>query len=265
MTRARAKAAYEEGASAFARGDYRRAAESFEAAHKLLPHHSNLWNAGQAWMKAGEDVRAANMLERFLNEAPADAPDRNKATQAIRDLEKRLGRIEVVANNVTDVKVDGNPMNGTRLWVVPGEHVATGEADGKPIRKPVSVAAGDRVSVTLEVVVEAPPPPPPVSHKPLPPWLFFLGAGATTIAAGVTIASGLDTFDKRDAFQQDRSSQAKLDVAKSSRDRTNMLIVTSAALGVVTGVIFFLTDWSGSSPPSPQTGGRSSAPFPFVF
>ncbi len=264
-----AKAAWDDGETAFNKGDFRRSAESFELAYKLLPHHSALWNAARAWLKAGEDVRAANMLERYLNEAPANAPDRDRATLAIRDVDKRLGRVEIVANNVNDLKVDGQPLNGNRMWVVPGEHVATGEVDGKPIRKVVSVAAGDRVSVTLELVmreetVDHPPPPPP-PQKPIPSWVFYTGVGATVVGGGLVVASGLDALEKGKAFEGNRQSAVRLADARDAQNRTNIVIGVTVGVAVLTGITYFFTDFGGSSEPRRSGARVMRDPLSFTF
>lgn len=257
-----AKAQYDEGERAFKKGDFRRAGELFEAAYRIFPHHSALWAAARAWIRAGEDVRGANLLEQYLNSAPANAPDRDLATQVITDLDKRLGRIEILMTDVADVKIDGEELTAQKLWVVPGEHVVTADAKGKPVRKTVAVAAGDRLSVTME-----PPPPPPafgepppaVTNKPIPPWLVFVGAGVTAVGAGLSIASGLDTLGKRDAFIKE-PTQPALDDAHASQTRTNVLIGTTVGVAVLTGVAAFFVDWSGKSKvaPAPTVGFASS-------
>ena len=53
-----AKAAFQEGSRAYGAGDYRHAAESFEAAYKLNPHPSALWNAARARQRAGDIAKA---------------------------------------------------------------------------------------------------------------------------------------------------------------------------------------------------------------
>lgn len=264
-----AKAQYDEGERAFKKGDFRRAAELFENAYRILPHHSPLWNAARSWIRAGEDVRGANLLERYLKEAPPNAPDRDRATEAITDLDKRLGRIEVLTNDVTDVKIDGEALDGDKLWVVPGEHVATADAHGKPVRKTVSVAAGDRVSVTLE---PPPPPetmlPPPPPPKPLPRWVVFAGAGVSVVGGGLVALSGIDTLNKKDdvdkyisspTFNKDDESQRaiaqnRIDDAASAQTRTNVAIGVTVGVAVLTAVAaVFFVDWD-KKPTTPTTG-----------
>jgi len=269
-----AKAQYEEGERAFKKGDFRRSAELFENAYRIVPHHSALWGAARAWIRAGEDVRGANLLERYLREAPPNAPDRDRATEVITDLDKRLGRIEVLLNDVTDVRIDGEVLDGDKLWVVPGEHVASADAHGKPVRKTVSVAAGDRVSVTLEL----PPPvvtPPMVENRtprPLPPWLIIVGGGLTVAGAGVLTYSGIDTINKKNDFQEYVSglgsgapgftrdaAQSKLDEANQAQDRTNILIGVTVGVAVVTTVAaLFFTDWGQKAVPKTAALGPGS-------
>jgi hypothetical protein len=253
-----AKAQYDEAEHAFKNGDFRRAAELFETAYKVYPHHSSLWSAAQAWMRADEDVRAANLLERYLREAPANAPDRDRATSAIGELDRKLGRIEIQSNDVTDVKVDGERVDAERLWVVPGEHVATADSHGRPVRKVVSVAAGDRVAVTMEL--QAPTSiggeqPTARALKPLPPWVVFVGAGASLAGGGIIAWSGLDTLDKRDAFLK-APTQRTLDDAHSSQTRTNVAVGVTAGVAALTALAAaFFVDWSGS----PKTAASASA------
>jgi hypothetical protein len=250
---------FADGQKAFTAGDYAHAGDEFEAAYRDKPHHAPLWNAARSWQRAGEDVRAANLYARYLREAPADAPDRDQATAALRALTSRMGRIEAHAAGVEKLRLDGKPVEAPVVYVAAGEHVAEADDKGRPVRKVVRVTAGELVSVTLapearrDPVVVGPPPPPVVApppaqaRKPLSPIVPIVG-GALTVAAGAfAIVSGLDTTSKRDAFLDDRT-QPRLDDAFSSQTRTNVLIGTTAGLGVITGVIaLFFTDWSGGS------------------
>jgi hypothetical protein len=255
---------FADGQKAFAAGDYPHAGDEFEAAYRDKPHFAPLWNAARSWQRAGEDVRAANLYARYLREAPPDAPDRDQATSALRALTGRMGRIEPHAAGVERLRLDGKSVDAPVVYVAPGEHVAEADDAGKPVRKVVSVRAGEQVSVTLAPEPKAAPlvgPPrstgeiePAASKKPLSPAVVVIGAALTAVAGGLTVASGLDTIAKRDAFPGE-PTQDRLDAAFASQTRTNVLIGTTVGLGVVTAVLAaFFTDWSG-----PGTAPRETA------
>lgn len=241
-----------DGQKAFTAGDYAHAGDEFEAAYKDQPHHAPLWNAARSWQRAGDDVRAANLYARYLREAPPDAPDRDQATVALRLLTSRMGRIEPHAAGVEKLRLDGKVVAAPVIYVAAGEHVAEADDKGRPVRKVVRVAAGELVSVTLApepkaAPVVGPPPPPVIARKPLSPIVPIIGGVLMAAAGGLAIASGLDTRSKRDDFLDDRT-QLRLDDAFSSQTRTNVLIGTTAGLGLISGVIaVFFTDWSSSS------------------
>ncbi len=256
---------FTDGQKAFAAGDYPHAADEFEAAYRDKPHHAPLWNAARSWQRAGDEIRAANLYARYLREAPADAPDRDQANAALRALTVRLGRIEPHAAGVEKLRLDGKNVDAPVVYVAPGEHVADGDDKGSRVRKVVTVRAGEQVSVTITPDVKpspalgpavSPPLGPPASQKPLAPFVPVVGGVLTLVASGLTIASGFDTVSKRDAFLDDKT-QGRLDDAFSSQTRTNVLLGTSIALGVVTGVIaLFFTEWSGSAIPPREASLR---------
>lgn len=271
-----AQTSFQEAQKAFRAGDYRHAAEKFDEAYKRAPHHAPLWNAGRAWHRAGELPRAANIYAKYLREAPPNAPDRNHATAALKEVQAKLGRIDVHATGVGEVKVDGEPFEGEGVYVVPGAHVVEGLTTSEPrepVRFPQSVAAGQTVSVAL--VPPAPPPPQPATPTPvavvvpvsalptgsgatttmttpsssssgISPWFFVAGTVLTLAAGGVTVWSGLDVSSKKDAYLAGEQTQAKYDAGKSAELRTNVLIGVTGGLALLTGVTgLFLVDWKG--------------------
>jgi hypothetical protein len=255
---------FAEGTRAFKAGDYRRAGESFEAAYATKPHHAPLWNGARSWHRAGELVHAANLYEQYLREAPPDAPDRDNATAALREVSQRTGRVELhAASGVRRPRIDGKEVVEPVLHVAPGEHVAEGDSDAGPLRKTFDVGAGARVSVTLTpapaAVSEVPPrPPPPAAPEPssgLPPVVVLAGGVLTVAGGALTAWSGLDTVSQRDAFLGD-PTQSRLDDAFSSQTRTNVLLGTTIGVAAITGVIaIFFTDWRGPQP-TPRVGAR---------
>jgi hypothetical protein len=250
-TEKRAAAAFAEGQAAFDKRDYRRAGEAFEAAYALKRHYSPLWNAAQSWQRAGDDLRAANLLDQFLREAPPDAPDREAATAALVDVGRRVGRLQLQLVGVTSPRIDGTPADRATTYVAAGDHVVTAVAGASPIRKQVSVRGGEIVSVTLSAQDDHPalsvPRDETSSVHGLPAWSLGI-AGAVVVAGGVlTTLSGLDTVDKRDAFLADKTSQSRLDDVKDSQTRTNVLLGSTIGVTLLSvAVAVFLVDWKGA-------------------
>jgi hypothetical protein len=250
---------FADGSAAFEAGDYRRAAGLFEQAYATKPHHSALWNAAKSWQRAGEDLTAVNLLLQYLKEAPTDAPNRPEANQALAQIEKRVGRLQVQIVSVTSPKLDGNDVKEGLSYVAPGEHIFTADDNGNPIRKVVPVPAGEIVAVTL-----APPPPPPKPQvivvqkekpKPLSPW-FVVGGGVLTAGAGAaTVFFGLMTVKNRDTFLTNKTSQSALDAGYDAQLKTNIALGATIGLGVITtAVAIFLTNWSGT--PKAETAAQ---------
>ena len=247
----RAAKAFREGQKAYAAGDYRRAAQSFEEAYVAKPHHDAMWNAARSWQRAGEPARAANDYAHYLDIAPAKAMDRDSATTALNELTTRLGRVEVQKAGATSVRFDGNAIEAMVVYVAPGEHVAEADSSGGPVRKVFSVEAGGSVSVTLtpppkpEPIVKPddPPPKPEPPPKPLKPWVVYVGSGLTLAAAGVATWQGLDTVSRKDDFNK-APTQGRLDDARGAELRTNLAIGGAVGFALITGALaVFLVDW----------------------
>jgi tetratricopeptide (TPR) repeat protein len=246
------------GKAAFEAGDYLRAGRLFLDAYRHTPHHDALWNAARAYELAGEKARAANLYSQYLAIAPPDARDRDRATAARKDLGASLGRLDI-HGHVTDIKVDDVPVEGTSVYVEPGQHLVRGRTAGGYVERVESVQAGAVASVVLEGAPPAPAPPstptpaavpPPVvpaepSRKPLSPYFFYGSLGLTALAGGLTIASGVDTLETKAAFQNSGStSLTDYNDGEYKEGRTNVLFWTTAGLAVVTtAVALFLVDW----------------------
>jgi hypothetical protein len=244
-----AHVAYEEGKSAFEAHDYARAARLFLEAYAHAPHHDSLWNAGRSYELAGEAVRAANLYARYLDEAPPGARDRDRATASRKELATRLGRVEIHARGVEDSRIDGEPVQGGSAYVEPGQHVVTGRANGREVRRPFTVGPGEVASVVLEPAPElAAQAPAPAGAAPrgiriFPPAVAYGGAALTLVASAATIASGVDTLNAKQRYESSASTEL-LDSGRSKETRTNVLFWTTVGLGVLTGVAaIWLVDW----------------------
>src|SRR5690606_30280718 len=156
------------------------------------------------------------------------------------------------------------------VYVAPGEHLAEADAPTGVVRKVIRVAPGELVSVTL--TPDEPPgtdaPPPRGGESPtasadddarrLSPAFAIAGGALSLVGAGVTVAAGLDTVAKRDAFLEDRT-QSRLDDAFASQTRTNVLLAVTLSAAVVTGIVaVFFTDWSGRHPGASARARRLS-------
>jgi hypothetical protein len=232
-----------EGQRAFERGDFLHAAQAFEAAYRASPNADVLWNAARAYDRAGEAARSANLYARYLREAPPSAPDRDSATQSLKILAAKLGRVDVVAPGMADITIDGEPLQGSRIYVTPGAHVVSGGPSDAKIVKTATVAAGEAVSVALvsehrekeipNVVVLPPAPPSPPILSTWEIVTVVTGAASTAVLGGVLIWSGVDTLQARSAFNSGATPQA-LEDGRAKETRTNALIGGTAGLGALT-------------------------------
>jgi hypothetical protein len=258
---------FNQGSEAFRRGDYPTAGEEFDRAYALAPHPDALWNAAQAWERSQELVRAANRYAEYLELAPASAPDRDRATAALARLAPRLGRIEVhlgadaTAGSAAPVaSIDGEPARPGSNFVYPGAHEVTFRSGTTSRRQPVFVQAGMVESVALLEDVARPRSsaplapsamfPAPVgvggedraSSSGVPRWVVFAGGGATAIALGVTVWSGIDTLSAKSTFLTDPTQQTLQD-GRDRQLRTNVLIAVTAGLGAATLASAFFVRW----------------------
>jgi hypothetical protein len=264
---------FADGDRAFKDGDYRQAAESYERAYQRVPHHSALWNAARAWHRAGELSRAANLYARYLREAPSNTRDRNSAQRAMNDLSTRLARIEIHATDVVGVQVDGMSTDAPSVFVTPGAHVVSGHTqDGRPVRQSQSVEAGQVVSIALvppPAAGASPPPPPPAAperhaSRGWSPIVVYFGGAVTLALAGITVWSGIDTLQQKDAFDKS-PTQNNLDVGKQKETRTNVLIGTTVGVAALTAAAaIVLVDWHASTDrketgPSVQVGASPAS------
>lgn len=271
-----ARLRFEEGTRAFDAGDFVAAARLFLEAYAAVPHHAALWNAARAQRRAGELAPAANLYARYLREAPAGTPDRDRAIADLRALEPQLGRIQIVAPGATGIAVDGAAIDDATVWVTPGAHLVSGRVGGESRTLEVQVAPGGAVSVALTPPAAPPtapaqpvaPPPRAAAGAPRatpgttddggwPAWVFLPFAGATVITGGFLIASGVDTENLHDELDASgNTSRYAYDNGFFAMHRTNWLIAITAGLGAITvGVGLFAIDWNGEAPGGRVVGG----------
>lgn len=284
-----ARAHFEAGEAAFAAHDYATAGTEFDAAYAASPHESALFNGALSWENAGDLARAANLYKLYLRVAPADAPDRDKAANAVAALSTRLGRIDIVRGDAgtvgvaRDPRVDARSIDDASVFTTPGEHVLTWLApDGTPKSRVVSVKAGESVSVVLvdtarPTPTDRPPvdgpsvkPVEPVTPPPrrgITPWVAVSLGGATTISGALLLWSGIDVLGAKSDFDRDRpglsvdEQEARIEEGRAKTDRTNVLIGITGAFGIATAVTLAFTDFGSSrDEPAPAKVGARVGP-----
>jgi tetratricopeptide (TPR) repeat protein len=268
---------FDEGERAFARGDYVKAGEAFDAAYEAKPHEAALWNAARSWERAGEIARAANLYRKYLRTAPDDAPDRRRATTALDALAPKVARLEIVAPSLHLIRVDGRAVDDAVVYVVPGTHLVEGSADAAAagVKREIGAAAGAIVSVVLDPPPAAPasesvpssspplaasssappvpsssappvrplPPPPEPKRHGVTPWLLTPFVAATAISGTFLIASGIDVLRAKSDYEdlkKGRSAEEQqqlIDEGVGKTDRTNVLIGVTGGLALVTGIV----------------------------
>ncbi|MEZ4295695.1 MAG: hypothetical protein R3B70_12015 [Polyangiaceae bacterium] len=266
-----ARRLYDRAAEAYERGDFAAAARDFAAADALAPSTVALATAIDAATSAGDAVLAMTLRDRAAGRAE-DA----QLTAAMRAAEKKFagatGRIRVRCAGECEARVDGAAIEsaqlaaGTAVRVRTGEHVILFRIGGRADEERRVKVAPDGLVEVAPAAGEGSVPPGGgsaggagvssdgggASARGLSPAWFFVGLGVTALAGGGTIASGVDTASKHDAFTRagcagpvhgDCSGLA--DGGKGAETRTNVLIGVTGVLAAATAVVGVgLVRWS---------------------
>jgi hypothetical protein len=265
---------YDAGRRAYGEKDYDGAATHFENAYHDAANASAIRNAIRARQKAHELARAATLANTASVRYPKDASTMGVVREVLKLSRGKLDRVTLRCTPDCGVAADGRAISSadgpqTVFYLDPGDHalVVSWSSDRNKSSTLTAVAGGEE-TLSFEappipvrappVVAEAPPPPaPPVSTKPFAPYVFYSAAGATVIAAAVTVWSGVDAENNPGAAAVKRdcvglgTSCPEYKEGLSAQLRTNVLIGTTAVLGAATGVIGILfTRWSGGKPES---------------
>lgn len=281
--------AYDRGTAAYLGGEYAKAAQWFETAHRMSPAAPALMQAVRSHQRAGQTARAATLSLRLMQEYP-DATSANEYAQGVLgELADQFFRVDVVCDCRLDL--DGTLQEFHSFFLDAGTtHKLTAHFDTGQRTQEISGAAGE--NRTLEF--EAPPPeptpdvktpavtetrrPPPAVHehadtdkKPLPPLVTFIGGGVTVALAAGSVLSLLDQNSKVDAFEKAAkawqadpenevlrlAAENKFDAGESAQTRTTILWIATGVVGAGTAVVaVFLTDWSGGGDDHGDASGR---------
>ena len=272
-------------ASAFTRaqqaelsGEHTRAAELFELADRIAPTPEALRSATRARFTAGQLVAAAGNAEELLRRYPDDTSSRELAEPVLSAARPKLARLALDCAEPCTVLVDGlaialAPLRKPVIYLAPGSHQLTIAFEGARDRGlRVQAAAGDdrtvhvtppatpRTAVTS--AAQAGGAPAAASNRSADaspardrgewrgpsPVYFWVAAGLTVAAAGVTLWSGLDLLHTRDDFQANpQPTQSDFDEGERKDLRTSLLLGATGALVATTAVLGWLTPFRADS------------------
>jgi hypothetical protein len=265
--------AYARGTSAYRRGDYAAAAREYAAADALAPNPVALQAAIDATVLGDDPVFGTTLLDRARGEPRTDALLTTMLT-AEKKFAHRVGRIRLQCPSAPCLAaIDGAAAVAADPIVVRvGSHAVTLEAAGTLVQRVVTVAPDETIVVGPDpapavstarpaFLPPAPPSPAPRPPKPAPvaaasrgglsPVWFYAGLGATAVAGGVTIASGVDTSSQHASFERTCPGPSSChDLASSGQNaqlRTNVMLGVTAGLGALTLATVLLVRWHDAS------------------
>jgi hypothetical protein len=186
-----AQALQSEGLRLMQKGDNQGAVAKFEEAFRLVASPKILFNMGKAHLALGDQAKALEELQRFLDEAPfAPKESRDEARKHVEALQPHLAYIDVQTDDVgSTISVDGRVLGSAPLprpiVVTPGTHeLRVEKTDMVTDVRQVSPIAGQKVRVAVKLTSVAARVPAPVAVMPPP----VAGAAPTPGAAPVTAA-----------------------------------------------------------------------------
>ncbi len=261
--------AYDRGSAAYLAEDYETAARWFETANRLAPAAPALLQAVRAHRLGGNGPRAATLAALLLVEYEGTVA--TEAQSVIDELGPQYVRVDVTCDSCA-LSVDGSVAPHTSIFVTPEEphQLVMGFATGD-VEREVQGTAGETLTLSAEA-------PPPTSGGPSgrletgtvdtggnntitvgqeeerggisPAWfvtslVLTVGAGATLIWSGIDVQNDADTYEQVVRSGDLDRARVLLDEGQKEETRTNILIGTTAALGVLTVALAIATDWGG--------------------
>jgi hypothetical protein len=283
VQREQAQAKFVRGKDLFGKKKYEEALVEFRASIDIVASPNARLYVARTLRALGRDVEAYVELGRTEVEAKELAPQDPRyaktgeaAAAERKELEPKLGFVTFTIENASDatvVEVNGEEVKragwGEPVPVMPGPTTMVVKSPGKePIKKELTLAAGQKVSETLDAgatggttVVEkpvdkGPPPAKPSSDGPdLRTWAW--------VAGGIGVA-GLATFGVFGALSSSKYSslkdecggpcpESKRDEVESGRTQQTIANVglVVGVIGVATGVTLFVLG-SKSKPASSE-------------
>lgn len=258
-------------------GDLKAALEDYAAADAIMHVPTTALEVARVQAGLGLLLEARETLAR-LRELPQGRSDpapfvaARRAAEALdQKLAAQIPSIDLVITNAppgqpVDLTVDDEPAPlpsaGAPLAVNPGAHVVVVRSSGAERRAEITVAAGERTSLTFDLAPPAPapalPPEAPISRtRSTPRLMMYSGLGVAALGVAVGGVTGLMSLSKASDLKDRCPDNACPPGAQPDIDATTTLgtlstvafIAAGAGLAVgATGLVMSLSD-----------GGRSGA------
>ena len=242
-TVAEARYHYARGAESFRAGRFAEAIEEFDAAYALGPHPTVLYSLAQAHERLRHVPDAIRYYERYLADAPPDAPHRAEVNETLRSLRALLAELEVDCDGAARVLVDGVDVGAAPgvFRVAAGTHEVELRAEGRaPERRTATLTAGARE--TLRFLG-----PSRGEGAGLHPMWFWGSVGLAGVGAVATVTLGVLTVRAATAYAADPArTSAMRDDGQQLAVGTDVALALTAGFGVAAVVLGLRTAWSPS-------------------
>jgi hypothetical protein len=287
------------GYRAYLDKQYAEAASHFENAFFAAPNPAELRSAVRARLAAGELARAATLAALGQRRFPDDPATRKIAAEVMAQARPRVYEVQISSPTEYSLVIDAKMVMAerereSRVFVNPGAHeMVVSWSDDRNARISIDAKEGGSESMQLDPPPPTPLPPsrPPFSPpsepaltppaespvpvatespppKPFDPTVFVVGAALTTVAAGLTVWSGIETEISPGASTVHQVCAGvgpdcgPYQTGRNEQLRTNILLATTGGLAVATAVVgLFFTQWQhGSGAPVRAAAGLRIVP-----
>lgn len=224
----------------------------FQDAYRIYPSPNVLFNIGREQHLLGRSLEAIRNYRAALANQLLNPNNVALAKTYIRELQTKLGRVEVTAPPDAQVLVDGTAQTGASPYdVEPGDHTITVIAkSGKKADKSCHLNAGDAIGMDVtgdlggdlaQNLVEQPPPEKKHDVYFPPPTGAIIVGGLGVVGLGIGVGFGLDAMSKHSSAvnaeaahpcASNPSSQACSDLQD-----TNKSIPTSSTISIVSYIV----------------------------
>jgi hypothetical protein len=199
-TREEARKRYQQGATAFEKGDFAAAVDAFDEVYKVTGETKHLWNLAIAEYKAGHSYAALVRFREYVAKPDANAKNAENAELLIAEEAHKVAHLSVTAPEGADLFIDGERVGVAPLAapidVDPDRpHVVAASRGPDEAKQSLAAPGPKTVPVALSFPVSPPVPSAPATVAPT--VAFVPAAGRPASASETTAASRASGFALR--------------------------------------------------------------------